>query len=216
MIIPGGVDLQRFYPAADKEEMRRHLNIPEEKTVLFTVRDLEPRMGLENLMYAVKQMIEVVPDIYLILGGEGPLKENLISLSQELGVESYIRFVGFIPEEDLPDYYRMADVFVLPTIELEGFGLITLEALASGLPVLGTPVGGTVEILGKLDSRYLFKDTKPDSMASSIIETGQQFRNNPQLWQDVSARCRAFVEARYSWERNLDRLEDLFRESLES
>lgn len=216
MIIPGGVDLQRFYPAADKEEMRRHLNIPEEKRVLFTVRDLEPRMGLENLMYAVKQMIEVVPDIYLILGGEGPLKENLISLSQELGVESYIRFVGFIPEEDLPDYYRMADVFVLPTIELEGFGLITLEALASGLPVLGTPVGGTVEILGKLDSRYLFKDTKPDSMASSIIETGQQFRNNPQLWQDVSVRCRAFVEARYSWERNLDRLEDLFRESLES
>lgn len=216
VIIPGGVDLQRFSPGINRTEIRRRLNIPEEKTVLFTVRDLEPRMGLENLMYAVKQVIEVVPDIYLILGGEGPLKNNLISMSQELGVESYIRFVGFIPEEDLPDYYRMADVFILPTIELEGFGLITLEALASGVPVLGTPVGGTVEILGKLDSRYLFKDTKPDSMASSIIETGQRFRNDPQLWQDVSARCRAFVEARYSWERNVDRLEDLFRESLES
>lgn len=216
VIIPGGVDLQRFSPGINRTEIRRRLNIPEEKTVLFTVRDLEPRMGLENLMYAVRQVIEMVPDIYLILGGEGPLKDNLISMSQELGVESYIRFVGFIPEEDLPDYYRMADVFILPTIELEGFGLITLEALASGVPVLGTPVGGTVEILGKLDSRYLFKDTKPDSMASSIIETGQRFRNDPQLWQDVSARCRAFVEARYSWERNVDRLEDLFRESLES
>ena len=216
VIIPGGVDLQRFSPGINRTEIRRRLNIPEEKTVLFTVRDLEPRMGLENLIYAVRQVIEVVPDIYLILGGEGPLKDNLISMSQELGVESYIRFVGFIPEEDLPDYYRMADVFILPTIELEGFGLITLEALASGVPVLGTPVGGTVEILGKLDSRYLFKDTKPDSMASSIIETGQRFRNDPQLWQDVSARCRAFVEARYSWERNVDRLEDLFRESLES
>jgi len=213
VIIPGGVDLQRFSPGINRTEIRRRLNIPEEKTVLFTVRDLEARMGLENLMYAVKQVIEVVPDIYLILGGEGPLKNNLISLSQELGVESYIRFVGFIPEEDLPDYYRMADVFILPTIELEGFGLITLEALASGVPVLGTPVGGTVEILGKLDSRYLFKDTKPDSMASSIIETGQRFRNDPQLWQDVSARCRAFVEARYSWERNVDSTEELFRKT---
>jgi len=216
VIIPGGVDLQRFYPAVDKVRTRRHLNIPKEKMILFTVRDLEPRMGLENLIFAFKEVIKVVPDGYLVLGGQGPLKNSLVSLSQELGVEDYIRFVGFIPEEELPDYYRMADVFVLPTMELEGFGLITLEALASGLPVLGTPVGGTVEILGKLDSRYLFKDTTPGSMASLIIETCQQFRSNPQLWQDVSARCRAFVQAHYSWERNVDRLENLLLQSLES
>lgn len=216
VIIPGGVDLQRFYPAVDKVRTRRHLNIPQEKTILFTVRDLEPRMGLENLICAFKEMIKVVPDGYLVLGGQGPLKNSLVSLSQELGVENHIRFVGFIPEEDLPDYYRMADVFILPTIELEGFGLITLEALASGLPVLGTPVGGTVEILGRLDSRYLFKDTKPESMAYLIIDTCQQFRSNPQLWQDVSARCRAFVEAHYTWERNVDRLENLLLQSLES
>ncbi len=101
--------------------------------ILFTVRDLEPRMGLKNLICAFKEVIKVVPDGYLVLGGQGPLKNNLVSLSQELGVEDYIKFVGFIPEEDLPDYYRMADVFILPTIELEGFGLITLEALASAM-----------------------------------------------------------------------------------
>jgi len=197
VIIPGGVDLQRFSPTGDKVGIRRHLNIPEEKTILFTVRDLEPRMGLENLLFAVKEVIKAVPDAYLLLGGKGPLKNNLVSLAHELGVENHIRFVGFIPEEELPDYYRVADIFILPTIELEGFGLITLEALASGLPVLGTPIGGTVEILGKLDSRYLFKDTKPESMASLIIETCQQFKNNPRLWQDVSSQCRAFVEMNY-------------------
>lgn len=212
VIIPGGVDLQRFYPGADKGEIRRRLNVPEEKMILFTVRDLEPRMGLENLIYAVREVIRAVPDSYLVLGGQGPLKDQLISLSQELGVENYISFVGFIPEQGLPDYYRMADVFILPTAELEGFGLTTLEALASGVPVLGTPVGGTVEILGKLDTRYLFEDTRPDSMASLIIETCQQLRNNPPLWQDTSARCRAFVEAHYSWERNVDQLEDLLRQ----
>jgi glycosyltransferase involved in cell wall biosynthesis len=211
-IIPGGVDLQRFSPAVDRMEIRRALSIPEEKMILFTVRDLEPRMGLENLMYAFKEVIKAVPDSYLILGGQGPLKEQLISLSRELGVEDYVKFAGFIPEEGLADYYRIADVFILPTIELEGFGLITLEALASGLPVLGTPVGGTIEILGKLDSRYLFKDTEPKSMASLITETCLQFRDSPRLWQDASVRCRAFVEAHYSWERNVDQLEDLFRQ----
>lgn len=210
VIIPGGVDLQRFYPTVDKIEIRRSLNIPQEKMILFTVRDLEPRMGLENLIYAIRKVFLKMPDVYLVLGGQGPLKNNLISLSHKLEVENYIKFVGFIPEEDLPDYYRVADVFILPTIELEGFGLITLEALASGVPVLGTPVGGTVEILGKLDSRYLFKDTKPESMASLIIETCRQFRNNPQLWQDVSSQCRAFVEINYSWERNIDSTEELF------
>ena len=210
VIIPGGVDLQRFSPGVDRMEIRRRLSIPKEKTILFTVRDLEPRMGLENLIYAFKEVIKAMPDSYLVLGGQGPLKNQLISLSQELGVEGSIRFVGFIPEQDLPDYYRMADVFILPTVELEGFGLITLEALASGVPVLGTPVGGTVEILGKLGSEYLFKDTEPESMASLIIETCQQFRKNPQLWQDVSTRCRAFVETHYSWERNVDSTEELF------
>lgn len=210
VVIPGGVNLQRFSPAINKIEIRRCLNIPREKMILFTVRDLEPRMGLENLIYALKEVIKVVPDSYLVLGGQGPLKSSLISLSHELGVERYIKFVGFIPEKELPDYYRMADIFILPTMELEGFGLITLEALASGVPVLGTPVGGTVEILGKLGSKYLFKDTKPESMASLIIETCQQFKNNPWLWKEVSAQCRAFVEAHYSWERNVDSTEELF------
>ncbi|MFH1623650.1 MAG: glycosyltransferase family 4 protein [Pseudomonadota bacterium] len=215
VIIPAGVDLRRFSPAINKEEIRRSLNVPENKMILFTVRDLEPRMGLENLIYAIKEVINAMPDIYLVLGGQGPLKNSLISLCHELGVEDHVRLAGFIPEEDLPDYYRMADVFVLPTVELEGFGLITLEALASGIPVLGTPVGGTVEILGKLDSRYLFKDSKPESMTSLIIETLRQFKDNPQLLRDVSGQCRAVVEKHYSWERNVDRLENLFQESLE-
>jgi len=71
-------------------------------------------------------------------------------------------------------------------------------------------VGGTVEILSRLDLKYLFENTKPESMASLIIETCRQFKNNPRLWQDVSAQCRAFVEAHYPWQRNVVSTEELF------
>ena len=211
-IIPGGVDLERFYPAIDRKKIRQHLNIPQEKTILFTVRNLVARMGLENLMFAVRDVVKKVPDVYLAVGGDGPLKNDLISLTKELGIENHVQFVGFIPELELPDYYSMADIFVLPTMELEGFGLVTLEALAAGVPVLGTPVGGTVEILSRLDSKYLFKDTKPESMAELIAKTCQEFKNNIGLWQDVSSKCRLFVEENYSWEKNVRLLENLITE----
>ncbi|MFA4909851.1 MAG: glycosyltransferase family 4 protein [Desulfobacteria bacterium] len=212
-VVPGGVDLHRFYPAADRAGIRQCLNIPQKKMILFSVRNLVPRMGLKNLIYAIKEVVKIVPDIYFILGGKGPLKNDLILLSQNLGIENHIHFTGFIPEEELPDYYRSADIFILPTLELEGFGLVTLEALASGVPVLGTPIGGTKEILGRLDPKYIFRDTQPESMAALIIETCQRFKNNPGLWQDVSSLCRSFVEANYSWEKNVDATEKIFSES---
>ncbi|MDI6687931.1 MAG: glycosyltransferase family 4 protein [Desulfobacterales bacterium] len=208
-IVPGGVDLERFYPATDKLKIRQRLNIPKEGMVLFTVRNLVSRMGLENLIYAVKEVVKAVPDVYLVLGGDGPLKDGLISLTKVLGIENHVKFVGFIQEEELSDYYRMADIFVLPTMELEGFGLITLEALASGVPVLGTPVGGTVEILSRFDPRYLFKNTSSEAMAELIIKTCHKFKDKPELREDVSSQCRLFVEENYSREKNIDSLEKL-------
>ena len=210
VLIPGGVDLKKFYPARDKLGIRERLDIPPEKIILFTVRNLVSRMGLENLIYALRRAVERVPEIYLVLGGDGPLKNSLISLTQELHVRDHIKFVGFIPETELPTYHRMADMFILPTRELEGFGLVTLEALASGVPVLGTPVGGTMEILGKLDPHYLFHDTAPEAMAELIIETCRLLQNNPRQWKEASSQCRLFVEKNYSWDKNIHSLEELF------
>ena len=119
------------------------MGLPEDKFILFTVRNLVPRMGLENLISAFEIVQSGRTDLLLIIGGEGPLEPALKEQTRQCGVEEFVRFVGYIPDEDLPSYYQMADLFILPTIELEGFGLVTVEALASGLPVLGTPVGGT-------------------------------------------------------------------------
>jgi glycosyltransferase involved in cell wall biosynthesis len=208
-VIPGGVNLDKFLPTIDKIEIRKRLNIPSNKIILFTVRNLVQRMGLENLIIAFNDLIKKDAEIYLVIGGEGKLKTGLIALAKSFGIEDHIHFVGFIPEEQLPSYYQMADLFVLPTKELEGFGLVTLEAMASGLPVAGTPVGGTKEILGNFESSFLFKGTDPDSMSRLISEKYNLIKRDPQKWQEISYQCRKFVEKNYSWEKNIDALEEL-------
>jgi glycosyltransferase involved in cell wall biosynthesis len=214
-VIPGGIDLVRFYPASDKRTLRERLHLPQEKTILLTVRNLVQRMGIENLIIAMQEIVKSVPEIVLIIGGTGPLKDDLASLSYRLNLDQNIHFTGFIPEAALPEYYQAADIFVLPTIELEGFGLVTLEALASGTPVFGTPVGGTQEILSRFDSRFLFKDISHESISGLIIKTCQEYRNQPDKWQLDSQRCRQFAEKYYSWETNVAATERLFLESIE-
>lgn len=210
MTIPGGVDLKKFHPVDHKATIRKQLNIPQDKVILFTVRNLVRRMGLENLITAFNELGEEAADIQLVIGGKGPIEDELIVLASSFEIEDRIHFAGFIPEKQLPSYYQMADLFVLPTKELEGFGLVTLEALASGLPVLGTPVGGTKEILGNLDSRFLFKDTDPNSIATLILENYYLIKQNSEKWKEISIQCRNFVEQNYSWDKNIDSLEKMF------
>ena len=208
-IIPGGIDLEKFRPAPDRFKIRRNLKIPDDKIILFTVRNLVQRMGLQNLILALKSVIKHAPDVILLLGGQGPLKDELIALTKRQGLNDHIRFLGFIPEEELPLYYQATDFFILPTRELEGFGLVTLEAMASGIPVLGTPVGGTKEILGHFDPEYLFQNASPMSIANLILEYYKKLKKNPYEWNNISKRCRQFVECHYSWEKNVDALENL-------
>ena len=104
----------------------------------------------------------------------------------------------------------MADLFILPTTELEGFGLVTVEAIASGLPVLGTQVGGTREILTKLGSDYLFDDSTPQSIAKGILGALNGWATNETAYKDVSENCRRVAEQHYSWDNHVSKLEDLF------
>ena len=173
-------------------------------------------MGLENLISALRIITKKAPGVILILGGEGVLKNELITLARNADLENYIYFVGFIPEEQLPDYYGMADLFVLPTKELEGFGLVTIEAMASGLPVVGTSVGGTKEILGNFDESFLFKGTDSGSISDLILEKCQVIKQNPEKWKSVSNQCRKYVENNYSWEKNIDSLEELLAKSFKN
>ena len=209
-VIPGGVDLERFRPSTDKAQIRARMDLPQDKVVLFTVRNLVPRMGLENLISAFKIVHNGSREVLLVIGGEGPLEKALKNKVNQCGLENSVQFAGYIPDEDLPSYYQMADLFILPTAELEGFGLVTVEALASGLPVVGTPVGGTKEILTKLGPDYLFDDSTPQSIANGILQALNGWATNQELYQNVSEMCREVAEQHYSWDSHVSKLEDLY------
>jgi len=212
-LIPGGVDCDTFKPAPDRAKVRAALPVPvsPDALLLLTVRRLVPRMGLENLIQAVATVSVKLPHLRLIIVGVGELERELKSLVSRLGLADRVIFAGKVPEADLPRFYQAADLFVLPTRELEGFGMVTPEALASGTPVLGTPVGGTVEILSRLNPDLLFADTSAEAMAAKLLDFATSGKLTPQLRQA----CRDYAVARYSWDAVVDQYEALCRSLLE-
>lgn len=209
-LVPGGVDTRKFFPPSDRESIRRSLRIPEGRVFLFTVRNLVPRMGLEDLILAIKELKEVRREVFLVIGGEGMLEGKLRELVRKLGVEEFVRFEGYIPDEDLPMYFQGADYFVLPTRSLEGFGLVTVEALACGTPVLGTPVGAIPEVLSKLDRSLLAEGSGPEQIAELLI--AHTSPEGLERARKLRPRCRELAVQQYDWERVVDRLEVLFRQ----
>lgn len=193
-IVPGATNIDNFKPASDRQKTRAGLNIPSDRFVVLTVRRLVKRMGLLNLLEAWKTVVLEEPNSLLLIGGRGPLADELKEKIREYGLEQHVRLLGYVPEDQLPLYYQSSDLFVVPTQALEGFGLITIEALASGVPVVATPIGGNKEILTPFDSRFLFKDTSADAIAEGLVRLYRERETWP-----TSEVCRNFVLSKYTW-----------------
>lgn len=214
-VIPGGVDIEEFKPPNSAEEVnsiREKLKLSAEIPLLLTVRRLEQRMGLENLIRAAGILHRQSPDLkfQMVFTGKGSLKVRLEQLILEQGVSHCVQLVGLVPRETLPLYFRCADLFVLPTLAIEGFGLVTAEAMASGLPVMGTPIGATVEILKQVDERLLFQDTTPEALAEGI----KTFLKAPETFEEMRSKCRDVAQAQYSWGTVVKKIEQEFIKAL--
>jgi glycosyltransferase involved in cell wall biosynthesis len=158
-------------------------------------------MGIETLLAALVDLNKE-RRYFCAIGGSGPLRSYLEERASRLGVCSHVRFVGHIPEHHLPLYYQAADLFVLPTLTHEGFGLVTVEALACGTPVAATPAGATPEILAPLDNRLLAEDTGAEALATAIARSIRLAENDA-----FRTRCRAHAEEHYSWRKHIGHLE---------
>ncbi|KMP10375.1 hypothetical protein UR09_06430 [Candidatus Nitromaritima sp. SCGC AAA799-A02] len=210
-VIPGGVDTDLFKPVTVQggtDALRQQLDLPQDRIILLTVRRLEARMGLDNLIAAVAEISGRSPELefILLIAGKGSLAEKLQSQATLLGLDERVRFLGFVSEKQLPEYYAAADIFIMPSASIEGFGIATVEALAVGLPVLGTPVGGTTEILKSIDPVLLFRHATVESMADKI----ESVLKNPGSFLALKSACREEAVSRYSWELAADLMEEEF------
>ena len=205
-VIPGGVDIQRFF-LLDRRKARSALGWPQDVSILFCLRRLARRMGLETLLEAFRSVAANHPDAILMIGGSGPLRGELESGITGYGLADRVRLLGFVPEQDLALAYQAADLSIVPSQSLEGFGLTTLESLACGTPVLVTPVGGLPETVSRLEPKLVLADPSSGTLAEAL----DQFLSGG-LALPASADCRRYVELNFSWSKIAKQVSDVYWE----
>jgi glycosyltransferase involved in cell wall biosynthesis len=233
-IVPGGVDAERYRPDAGLYEPMANRSTkaadggtPDDEGMaadgrpagdgdslaFLTVRRLSPRMGHGMLLRAFARVASDWPGTHLYVAGDGFLREDLEQVAADLGIDDRVTFLGYVPDEDLPRAYATADCFVLPTRRLEGFGLATLEALASATPVVATPVGGTTEIISDLaeDDRIPAGIVTPSVDAEALADRMRAWADLDPVEREAAGQaCREYVCRRYTWDQTADELEERY------
>jgi D-inositol-3-phosphate glycosyltransferase len=194
-VIPCGVNRELFRPA-DREKARRQLGIDgERKNILFVGR-IEPLKGIDKLLMAVARLKDKRGITLLIIGGDENSQhemERLKRLSGELRMQESVSFLGLVKQDRLPLFYNAADACVIPSY-YESFGLVALESLACGTPVVTTRVGGAESVVRQVEAGYVVADNTPRRLAEKIELLLSRPGNNA-----GSARLMRAVTTEFSW-----------------
>ena len=166
-VIPNGYDQNLFYPM-NKQESSKKLGLPFDKKIILTVGSLLPIKGHKYLLLAFSKVIKKEKDVFLIIVGNGPEKDNLKKLITKLNLEKNVLLAGAKPHNEIPLWMNAADIFVLPSLN-EGNPTVIFEALGVGLPFVGTTVGGVPEIITSEDYGSLCPPADPECLAEKIL-----------------------------------------------
>lgn len=206
-IVPGGVEVEQFDTGLSQEEARERLGWPQDRPLFLSVRRLARRMGLENLISAMKTVVRDAPHALLYIAGKGPIAEELQAHIDALGLSDNVSLLGYVAEEDLPLAYRAATCSIVPTITLEGFGLITVESLAAGTPVLVTPRGGLPEVVSDLSPNLVFAGHEVNDLAERLVGI-----LNGTIELPSSEACQHYARTRYDWSVVAQRTREVYAE----
>ncbi|XES77537.1 MAG: glycosyltransferase family 4 protein [Candidatus Bathyarchaeia archaeon] len=205
-VIYNGVDLERFKPAAHEGEAVRHkLGIPKEAIVAATVRRLVYKNGIDTLLDSAKITVKENPQLVYLVIGKGPDFLDVKAKVEQMGIEKNFVLAGFVSDEDLPRYYNAADFFVLPSKSGEGLPLVALEAMACGLPLVATDVGGIKEIVIQGFCRVV-PPNQPKAVAQALLEFAD--KNQAAL----QGKLRQIMTEKYSWDVNVEKLMKVYEE----
>jgi len=165
--IPNGVDGSKFPASIDKVRKKKELRITRDGPIIGLCARLTKEKGITFLLQSMPQVINVFPDVSLIIAGEGPLEVDLKRECFDLGIEKYVFFVG--PRLDIPELLKLFDVYVLPSVS-EGLPMVLLEAMGAGCPIVATDVGGISMAIKHGKNGSLVRPKDPKKLVSQIIK----------------------------------------------
>jgi len=202
-IIPMGVDFSVFKNKSTKDKSKNNrinsMHKIKDKMILSVGR-LAEKKGIKYLLSAMPDVLKKYPELKLVIVGDGPEKNRLLSQAEELKIKDSVVFTGKILNKNLPDYYSSADVFVLPSIitkegDTEGLGVVLLEAIASGAPVIASNVGGIPDIVINEKTGILVPEKNPKALSDSIIK----LLGDKELSSALGKKAKIHVQKSFQW-----------------
>ncbi|MFI6806131.1 glycosyltransferase family 4 protein [Streptomyces luteogriseus] len=208
--LPPGVDEKTFHPGSGGDEVRARLGLTD-RPVVVCVSRLVRRKGQDTLIRALPRILAAEPDTVLLIVGGGPYENDLRRLARETGVSSSVRFTGAVPWSELPAHYGAGDVFAMPCrtrrggLDVEGLGIVYLEASATGLPVVAGDSGGAPDAVLEGETGWVVKGGSPEEAADRITV----LLGDAELRRRMGERGREWVEEKWRWDLLAERLKAL-------
>jgi glycosyltransferase involved in cell wall biosynthesis len=202
-LVFNGTDLRRFSPS----DNGTRANLPYWDHMIFACRQLFPRKGIRFLLEAAAQLKPQFPDLKVVLAGDGFERPELVRLADQLGIAADVTFLGWVPNTDLPPYYRAAAVSVIPSLE-EGFGIPAAEAMGCEVPVVASDAGGLPEVVENGVTGLVVPRGDADALARAI----QTLLADPERRRVMGQAGRARALRLFDWDRSAEQFEQLYRE----
>ncbi|WP_369212085.1 glycosyltransferase family 4 protein [Streptomyces flavofungini] len=199
--LPPGVDEKTFHPGSGGDAVRARLGLTD-RPVVVCVSRLVPRKGQDTLILAMPSILAKSPEAVLLVVGGGPYEADLRKLAAETGVAGSVRFTGAVPWSELPAHYGAGDVFAMPCrtrrggLDVEGLGIVYLEASATGLPVVAGDSGGAPDAVLDGETGWVVRGGAPEEAADRITT----LLADPELRSRMGSRGRAWVEENWRWD----------------
>ncbi|HBN26798.1 MAG TPA: hypothetical protein DD405_04950 [Desulfobacteraceae bacterium] len=216
-VISPGVDINRFYPQKKIPNLRKILNISESDIFILAIGKFIPRKGFEYLIKAFNILVNQrqITNIKLRLGGRGPLKEKYETMIKKYALNDYISLLEYIKDEDIPSYYTESDIFILPSIvddrgDTEGLGVVFLEANACKTPIIGTEVGGIINVIKEGENGIFVKQKDPEDLVEKILYLAR----DKELRKKMGEKGRGTILEKFNWDSTADEIIRIYNELL--
>ena len=194
VVVPNGVDVSKFTEdvSAQAESLKKDLNKGSEDVFLVTTSRLVKKNAVRDVIVSLERLPK---NVKFLVVGDGPLRLELEKGAKKSGVLERVIFVGEIAHNNILPYLKASDIFVRPSLS-EGFGNSFVEAMAVGLPVIATPVGGIVDFIENGQTGLLCKVNNPESIAEQVTK----LLESPDLGHDLVSNASSLVREKYDWE----------------